>query len=78
MKKLMIGVLALVAAMAFAGGQVAISAEGMPSEHHEQAQMAPESGAKSGTTDKQAQAKNKKAKKSNKAKKQRKSTQPEN
>lgn len=78
MSKLMIGALALVAAVAFAGGQVAFSAEGMPAQQHEQTHMTPDSGTKGETTGKQTQAKTKKAKKSNKAKKQRKSTQPEN
>lgn len=76
MSKLMIGALTLVTAMAFAGGNVAFSAEGMPSQQH--GQMAPDTGMKSETTGKQAQAKTKKAKKAKKSKKARKSTQPEN
>lgn len=78
MSKLMVGALALVTAMIFAGGNVAFSAEGTPSQHHAQAQMTPDTGTKSEAAGKRGQAKTKKAKKTNKAKKSRKPVQQAN
>lgn len=78
MSKLMVGTLALLTAMVFAGGNLAFSAEATPSEQHGQAQMMPDTATKSEATGKQAQAKTKKAQKNKKAKKSRKSTQPAN
>lgn len=79
MKKLMIGTLALLTAMVFAGGNLAFSADAVSSQPHSQGQMAPDTMTKSETSaTKPAEAKTKQTKKSKKAKKSRKSTQPEN
>lgn len=78
MKKLMIGTLALLTAVVFAGGNLAFSAEAGPAQQQTEAQMAPDTMTKSEASGKQAEAKTKKAKKNKKAKKARKSTQPEN
>lgn len=78
MSKLMVGTLALLTAMAFAGGNVALSAEATHAPEHSQAQMAPEVAQKTEASGKQAEAKTKKAQKNKKAKKSRKSTQPAN
>lgn len=83
MRKSMVGALALLTAMAFSGGTLAISGETTSSRHHAQSPMTPDTAMKS-EDGKEASAKTKKAKRSkkanktNKASQSRKSTQPVN